>query len=205
MSKDRDWNKVMRWVTPIMAGLGLTFGTVAFILVDYHLTEWNVTHLEDEKSPIYLAVKDISDASAKASEIKLTGKMIQGIKAMSVMYTAMKGFDGMTDLALIDHFKEKIRLADTLEEMLPSLIKAVEYVDEVTVEADEKYVEAGRIFYDAKTSEPAYYLDYYKRRFVKREIKYGRPSGLGLNGSTKRFYYRNRNDKPVLLTELSNY
>ena len=200
-----DWNKITRIAGVIFGALGVTFGAVALIVMDHYATEWEVGHLENPKSPIYMAVKDIADDSANEKITKAESKMMDAVEAMSSMYMSMKGFGGMTDLAMVEHFKEKLHLADTLGIMLPNIVKAVAYVDEVTVEIDEKYIVAAQIMYDAKTSEPAYFIDYCNKKLIKREILFGRPSGMNLNGNAKRYYYRDRNDKAVLLTLLSNY
>lgn len=201
MSQKRDWNKVMKWVTPIMAALGLTFGTVAYIVADYHATEWAVEKLEDDKSRIYLAVKDIVTSGTDSVSGEIIDGLLSSAAKYNKIYNSLSGFKGLNDDALTEYLKETFNFADSIKKMIPELMENHEWVSQQRDgHTASEYITCGIVL--AKDGVPTYFKDC---DGTKRVIKHGRPSGINLNSGKKVYYYRDKHDKAILISYLSNY
>lgn len=191
----------MKWVTPIMAALGLTFGTLAYIVVGHYATLWAVDKLEDPKSRIYLAVQDIVNAGTESISVEIIDELMTSAAKYNKIYNSLSGFKGLNDDALTEYLKETFTWSDSIKKIFPELMENHEWVSKQRDgHTASGYVTCGTVL--AKNGVPEYFEDC---DGIKRVIKLGRPPGMHLNSGKEVYYYRNKNDKPILISYLSNY
>ncbi len=196
-----NWDKIWKIVTAVMAFCGLTLGTVAYVVADHYATVYLVDKIEDDRDKFHLAIQDMIDSSVKEVASQVSTDMIDQLSSMAGIYGSMKGFQGMTDKKMVQYVKDKFHFADTIQEMMPTIMENHEWVSQQRGgHTASEYITCGTVL--AKDGEPKYFLDCDGH---KRKISYGRPSGVNLNSGKKVYYYRNEDDKPVLLSYLSNY
>jgi len=196
-----NWDKIWKIVTAVMAFCGLTLGTVAYVVADHYATTYLVKKIEDDRDKFHLAIQDMIDNSVKGVATQVSSDMLNQMSSMAGIYTSMKGFKGMTDKKMVSYVQDKFHFADTIQTMMPIIMENHEWVSQQRDgHTASEYITCGTIL--AKDGEPKYFKDC---DGTKRKIYYGRPSGVNINSGKKVYYYRNDNDKHIILSSISNY
>ena len=178
-------------------GLGGYFGTIWYDSVDDAVSKL----LKDQDSKTYIRTTEIADSSSNGVSESVVDELLLSSAKYNKIYNSLSGHNGLNDEALTKYVKGMFSFADSIKVMMPTIIENHEWVShQRDGTSASEYVRCGIIL--AKEGKPKYFLDC---DGTKRKVSYGRPSGVNINAGKKVYYYRNDDDKPILLSYLSNY
>jgi len=183
-------------------GVGAKLASIA----DPYINDAVIVQVETTNSDMQDALVIFWDSLYNERSSSNNDAIIDELTDKMLMFTAMTGKKGLSDEGLMEEIEENFDLADSLKVMMPALKETTAWVEVKKNEdvEDTRYVKCGYVLYDTKTKKPRFFVDCDKHATL-REIKHGRPSGVNLNSRREVFYYRNSDDKPIILSYLSNY
>jgi hypothetical protein len=167
--------------------------------------------LSNKESASYKFLKSEVDTLAtkvavEKTEALKTEDIFKKMDTYGKLATAFAGWGGMTDEESADYVKETFIWADSIKARSTTIAAIHEWVEQQMDEigGEQRYVMCGYVLYDTQTEKPKYFVEC-NDELSRRKIYYGRPSGVNLNSGKKVYYYKNEDDKNIILSMLSNY
>lgn len=190
-----------------------SLGISGYFYTKYKEIADNVVHttIEDPNTKSYKAFVHITDSVARVVAAEETQKLkmddiFKNMDTYGKLAIAFTGWHGMTDEESAEYVKEKFLWSDSIQKRSPQIQAIHEWVEMKMGEdgnIEKKYVDCGYVKYNLRTDK-LYFVDCDDEQTLRR-IRYGRPSGVNLNSNRNVFYYRNIDDKVIIISSLSNY